>query len=86
MNAALQSPAPSQQLQLEFPPARAGTSPESAPLEAHVHPLSTFEVFRFVADSRLMPVVDSVLPLAQARRAHERIEAREHFGKLVLVP
>ena len=35
---------------------------------------------------RLKPVVDSVLPLAEARRAHERIEARRHFGKLVLVP
>jgi NADPH:quinone reductase-like Zn-dependent oxidoreductase len=34
----------------------------------------------------LHPVVDSVLPLAEARRAHERIEAREHFGKVVLVP
>jgi NADPH:quinone reductase-like Zn-dependent oxidoreductase len=35
---------------------------------------------------RLRPVVDSVLPLAEARRAHERIEARQQFGKLVLVP
>jgi NADPH:quinone reductase-like Zn-dependent oxidoreductase len=44
------------------------------------------EVLRFVADGRLRPVVDSVMPLAEARRAHERIEAREHFGKIVLVP
>jgi NADPH:quinone reductase-like Zn-dependent oxidoreductase len=44
------------------------------------------EVLRFIGDGRLMPVVDSVLPLAEARRAHERIEAREHFGKVVLVP
>jgi NADPH:quinone reductase-like Zn-dependent oxidoreductase len=44
------------------------------------------EVLRFVADGRLDPVVDSVMPLAEARRAHERIEAREHFGKIVLVP
>jgi len=42
------------------------------------------EVIRFVADGRLKPVVDSVVPLAEARRAHERIEAREHFGKIVL--
>ena len=34
----------------------------------------------------LVPVVDRVLPLAEARAAHERIEAREHFGKVVLVP
>ena len=44
------------------------------------------EVLRFVREGKLVPVVDSVMPLAEARRAHERIEAREHFGKLVLVP
>jgi NADPH:quinone reductase-like Zn-dependent oxidoreductase len=44
------------------------------------------EALRFVRDGRLKPVVDSVMPLAEARRAHERIEAREHFGKIVLVP
>ncbi len=44
------------------------------------------EVLRFVADGRLKPVVDRVMPLAEARAAHERIERREHFGKVVLVP
>jgi NADPH:quinone reductase-like Zn-dependent oxidoreductase len=44
------------------------------------------EVLQFIADGRLQPVVDSVMPLAEARRAHERIEARQHFGKLVLTP
>jgi NADPH:quinone reductase-like Zn-dependent oxidoreductase len=44
------------------------------------------EVLEHVRAGRLRPVVDSVRPLAEARRAHERIEAREHFGKLVLVP
>jgi NADPH:quinone reductase-like Zn-dependent oxidoreductase len=39
-----------------------------------------------VASGAIAPVVDEVLPLAEARRAHERIEAREHFGKVVLVP
>ena len=39
-----------------------------------------------VAAGTLKPVVDSVLPLAEARRAHERLEARDTFGKLVLVP
>lgn len=44
------------------------------------------EALKFVRDGRLKPVVDSVMPLKDARRAHERIEAREHFGKIVLVP
>lgn len=43
-------------------------------------------VIPYLASGRLAPVVDSVMPLAEARRAHERIEARTHFGKVVLVP
>jgi NADPH:quinone reductase-like Zn-dependent oxidoreductase len=33
---------------------------------------------------RLRTVVHAVLPLAEARRAHEMLEASEHFGKIVL--
>ncbi len=44
------------------------------------------DALRHVASGALKPVVDSVRPLAEARAAHERIEARQHFGKLVLVP
>jgi NADPH:quinone reductase-like Zn-dependent oxidoreductase len=44
------------------------------------------EVLAHVASGALEPVVDSVVPLAEARRAHERIAAREQFGKVVLVP
>jgi NADPH:quinone reductase-like Zn-dependent oxidoreductase len=44
------------------------------------------EVLRFVRDGRIRPVVDSVMPLAEAARAHQRIEAREQFGKVVLKP
>jgi len=44
------------------------------------------EALRHIASGALKPVVDSVLPLAEARRAHERLEARENFGKMVLVP
>ncbi len=44
------------------------------------------EALKFVSAGRLVPVVDVVLPLAEARQAHERIEARRMFGKVVLVP
>ncbi|MBV9381285.1 MAG: zinc-binding dehydrogenase [Streptosporangiaceae bacterium] len=44
------------------------------------------DVLRMVADGRLRPQVDSVLPLSDAARAHERTEARAAMGKVVLVP
>jgi NADPH:quinone reductase-like Zn-dependent oxidoreductase len=31
------------------------------------------------------PVVDRVMPMKQAADAHHRMEAGEHFGKIVLV-
>jgi NADPH:quinone reductase-like Zn-dependent oxidoreductase len=44
------------------------------------------EVMALVFDGSLEPVVDVVLPLEQARAAHERLEAGQQFGKIVLVP
>lgn len=32
------------------------------------------------------PVIDSVMPLSQAREAHEKLEKQSTFGKIVLVP
>ena len=40
--------------------------------------------YELVKSGRAKPVVDSVLPLAEARAAHERMEAGEQFGKIVL--
>ena len=40
--------------------------------------------FELVKSGKAQPVVDSVFPLAEARAAHERMEAGEHFGKIVL--
>jgi len=34
----------------------------------------------------LEPVIDTVLPLADARRAQQRLEDKEQFGKIVLTP
>ena len=40
--------------------------------------------YELVKSGRAEPVVDSVFPLAEARAAHERLEAGEQFGKIVL--
>lgn len=39
-----------------------------------------------VFSGRVRPVVDTVMPLDEARAAHERLEAGGQFGKIVLVP
>jgi NADPH:quinone reductase-like Zn-dependent oxidoreductase len=44
------------------------------------------EALPFVESGQIRPVVDQVLPLADAKRAHELMEDRAQFGKLVLVP
>src|SRR5207249_270111 len=41
---------------------------------------------RLVALGRLQPVISDALPLAEAAEAHRRLEARESFGRVVLVP
>jgi NADPH:quinone reductase-like Zn-dependent oxidoreductase len=40
--------------------------------------------YELVASGRARPVVDSVLPLEEIRAAHERLEAGEQLGKIVL--
>ena len=44
------------------------------------------EAMKFVESGKIRPVVDQVLPLAEAARAHELMEDRAQFGKLVLEP
>ena len=41
---------------------------------------------QLVGQGRLTPAIDTVFPLADARRAQERLIARDIFGKFVLVP
>lgn len=50
-------------------------APEAFEHVLELHARGTFE-----------PVIDSILPLSRAAEAHERIEARAAFGKVVLVP
>ena len=43
-------------------------------------------LLRMVDEGIWRPVIDSVRPLAEAKLAHRRMQAGEHFGKLVLLP
>ena len=44
------------------------------------------EAMKFIESGQIRPVVDRTLPLAEARKAHELMEDRAQFGKLVLMP
>lgn len=44
------------------------------------------EALKFVREGKIHGVVDRVLPLSEARQAHELIEDRAQFGKIVLKP
>jgi NADPH2:quinone reductase len=44
------------------------------------------EIFRWVAQGKLTPAIDAVLPFERAAEALERLEQRKVKGKLVLVP
>jgi NADPH:quinone reductase-like Zn-dependent oxidoreductase len=43
-------------------------------------------VLELTAQGRIKPVLDSVMPLNEVARAQERLKAREHRGKIVIVP
>jgi NADPH:quinone reductase-like Zn-dependent oxidoreductase len=44
------------------------------------------EVMQLVFTGVLQPVIDVTWPLERVREAHARLEAGEHFGKIVLLP
>src|SRR6266480_1233922 len=44
------------------------------------------EAMKFIESRKIRAVVDQTLPLSEARHAHELMEDRAQFGKLVLVP
>ena len=44
------------------------------------------EAMKFVAQGKIRAVVDRVFPLSEARQAHELMENRGQFGKIVLHP
>jgi NADPH2:quinone reductase len=63
-----------------------GTVLRPRPLEEKIAASQAFarDVLPLVAQGKVRPVVDAVLPAAAAREAHERMERNESFGKLVL--
>ena len=42
------------------------------------------QVLNFFAASQRKPIIDQVFPLKDARSAHQRLEERKQFGKIVL--
>jgi len=43
-------------------------------------------VLQFVFRGQLNPVIDTVYPLSEIRAGHQRLETRQHFGKVVVAP
>jgi NADPH:quinone reductase-like Zn-dependent oxidoreductase len=43
-------------------------------------------VLKLIGERKLRPVIDRVLPLAHCAQAHELLESKEQFGKIVLTP
>lgn len=63
-----------------------GTVLRARPLEEKIALAQAFEhqiVPHFEKES-LVPVIDEVLPVSEVKRAHERLETNNSFGKLVL--
>jgi D-arabinose 1-dehydrogenase-like Zn-dependent alcohol dehydrogenase len=42
------------------------------------------QILPYMVHERLRPIVDSIYDLRDARAAHERLESRDFFGKIVL--
>ena len=42
------------------------------------------EVWPHVAEGKLRPIIDATFPLAEAGKAHERMDGGDHVGKIVL--
>lgn len=42
------------------------------------------KVWPLIAEGKIRPVMDSTFPLADAAKAHERMESSQHIGKIVL--
>jgi putative PIG3 family NAD(P)H quinone oxidoreductase len=63
-----------------------GTQLRARPLEEKIAAVRTFEteVVPLLARGTVKPIVDCVMPLADAGKAHERMASNAGFGKIVL--
>ncbi|MEH2136999.1 MAG: zinc-binding dehydrogenase [Nostoc sp.] len=51
-----------------------------------IQPQDFDQILQHFASGIFQPVIDSVLPLQKASAAHKRIEEKQAFGKIILVP
>ena len=58
--------------------------PRSAAEKAAIAEALRARVWPLLAEGRCKPVIDSTFPLAEAAKAHERMESSAHIGKIVL--
>jgi len=58
--------------------------PQSVAAKAAIAAELEEKVWPLLAAGRVAPVMDSTFPLAEAARAHARMESSEHIGKIVL--
>ena len=64
-----------------------GTVLRARPLEQKIAAMRVFEerVVPLLARGKIAPVIDTVMPLADAAAAHARMASNDSFGKIVLV-
>jgi NADPH:quinone reductase-like Zn-dependent oxidoreductase len=43
-------------------------------------------VLKFLDEGKIDPVIDQVLPLSKAAKAHDIMENRQQVGRIILVP
>ena len=63
-----------------------GTTLRARPLEEKITLTQQFQkhVLPFIADGRIVPVVDREFPLEQVTQAPENMESNANFGKIIL--
>ncbi len=46
---------------------------------------SLITIFELIKSGKLKPVIDTILPISEVQKGHERVEEAKNFGKVVLV-